>query len=320
MVTVDHRPLAGPAVVGMPARPANPARPIWMFARDVCALARPQFWPVSLLPYYTGFLLATHRLVPTADQLPRLLIGGLVAGPLVWLAVLAINDAYDLPGDLRNPRKAGTPLTTGRLTPQLVRRIAAISAAIAVAVASTVGLYFAVGTLIALTLGWAYSAPPIRLKTRPGADVAANALALGALGPMSGWAALGSPAGFPWVMCVQGTLVGVALYIPTTLADYRADVASGFDTIAVRLGLRRAYVVGYAAWVAAAACCVVLAATDTMIPRHMLGFEAVIVPGLVAAYHLLLGRTQTFARITAVAFLFLIPSGVFALTYTGVLG
>jgi hypothetical protein len=44
------------------------------------------------------------------------------------------------------------------------------------------------------------------------------------------------------------------------------------------------------------------------------------VPGLVAAYHLLLGRTQTFARITAVAFLFLIPSGVFALTYTGVLG
>jgi chlorophyll synthase len=78
--------------------------------------------------------------------------------------------------------------------------------------------------------------------------------------------------------------------------------------------------VGYAAWVGAAVCCVVLAATGTMIPRHMLGFEAVMVPGLVAAYHVLLGRTQTFARIAAVAFLFLIPSGVFALTYTGVLG
>ena len=306
MVTVDHRPR-----VGVPA----PA-----FLRDLCTLARPQFWPVSLLPYYTGFLLSTHRLVPAAGQLPRLIVGGLVAGPLVWLAVLAINDAYDLPGDLRNPRKAGTPLTSGRLTPLVVRRIAASSAALALVAASTVGLYFAAGTALALALGWAYSAPPVRLKIRPGADVAANALAIGALGPLSGWAALGSPAGFPWVMCVQGTLVGVALYIPTTLADYRADLASGFDTIAVRIGPRRAYRLGYLAWVGAAVCCVVLAATDTMIPRHMLPFEAVMVPVLVVAYHRLLGRAQTFARITAVAFLFLIPSGVFALTYTGVLG
>src|SRR5262245_25042848 len=124
--------------------------------RDVCALARPRFWPVSLLPYYTGFLLATHRLVPTVDQLPRILVGGLVAGPLVWLAVLAINDAYDLPGDLRNPRKAGTPLTTGRLTPETVRRIAFGSAALAVAAAALVGPYFAAGTLLALALGWGY--------------------------------------------------------------------------------------------------------------------------------------------------------------------
>jgi len=306
MVTLDLRPL-----VGVPAR---------TFLRDVCVLARPRFWPVSLLPYYTGFLLATHRLVPTAAQLPRILVGGLVAGPLVWLAVLAINDAYDLPGDRRNPRKAATPLITGRLTPVVVRRVAASSAALSVLAAATVGPYFAAGTLLALALGWAYSAPPVRLKVRPGADVAVNALAIGALGPMSGWAALGSPAGFPWVMCVQGTLVGVALYIPTTLADYRADLASGFDTIAVRLGLRWAYRLGYAAWIGAAGCCVVLAATGTMIPRHMLVFEAVMVPVLVVAYHLLLGRVQTFARITAVAFLFLVPSGVFALTYTGVLG
>jgi len=288
--------------------------------RDVCALARPRFWPVSLLPYYTGFLLATHRLVPTVDQLPRILVGGLVAGPLVWLAVLAINDAYDLPGDLHNPRKAGTPLTTGRLTPETVRRIAFGSAALAVAAAALVGPYFAAGTLLALSLGWGYSAPPVRLKTRPGADVAANALAIGALGPMSGWAALGSPAGFPWVMCLQGTLVGVALYVPSTLADYRADLASGFDTIAVRLGVRRAYAVGYVAWIGAAACSVGLAATGTMIPRPMLPFEAVMVPALVVAYHGLLGRAQTFARITAVAVLFLVPSGVFALAYTGVLG
>jgi chlorophyll synthase len=201
-----------------------------------------------------------------------------------------------------------------------VRRIALGSAGLSVVAAVLVGPYFVAGTALVLALGWTYSAPPIRLKTRPGADVAANSLAIGALGPMSGWAALGSPAGFPWVMCLQGTLVGVALYVPSTLADYRADLISGFDTIAVRLGVRRAYALGYVAWIGAAACCVVLAATDTMIPRPMLPFEAVMVPALVVAYHVLLGQVQTFARITAVAILFLVPSGVFALTYTGVLG
>jgi hypothetical protein len=39
------------------------------FIRDVCAIARPWFWPVSLLPYYVGLVLATHELVPATDQL-----------------------------------------------------------------------------------------------------------------------------------------------------------------------------------------------------------------------------------------------------------
>jgi chlorophyll synthase len=64
---------------------------------------------------------------------------------------------------------------------------------------------------------------------------------------------------------------------------------------------------------------VVLAATGTVIPRRMLPFEAVIVPGLILAYHLLLRTHRSIPRIAAVSVLFLVPSGIFALTYTGVL-
>jgi 4-hydroxybenzoate polyprenyltransferase len=73
-------------------------------------LGRPWFWPVSLLPYYVGLVLATHRLMPVVADLPRALAGAMVAGPLVWFAVLAINDVYDLPGDRLNPRKVRSPL------------------------------------------------------------------------------------------------------------------------------------------------------------------------------------------------------------------
>jgi len=63
-----------------------------------------------------GILLATHRLVPPLEEWPRLIVGAVVMGPLVWLAVLAVNDAYDLPSDRLNPRKAKSPLLDGRIT------------------------------------------------------------------------------------------------------------------------------------------------------------------------------------------------------------
>jgi chlorophyll synthase len=289
------------------------------FILDLCVIARPWFWPVSLLPYYVGFVLASHRLLPTAAQLPPLLTGAVVVEPLVWLAVLAVNDANDLPGDLRNPRKAGTPLTVGRLSPRAVRRVALAAAGAAVPVSLSVGTAFTAGALLALTLGWLYSTPPVRLKSRPGADVAANALALGALGPLAGWTAVHALSGFPWAIALQGVLVGAALYVPTTLADHPADLASGYRTIAVRLGPRVAYRLGLAAWTGAAALSVALAATGTVIPRRMLPFEAVTVPGLILAYHLLLHRRQSIRRVAAVSVLFLVPSVAFALTYTHVL-
>ncbi|MGA8117387.1 MAG: UbiA family prenyltransferase [Actinocatenispora sp.] len=286
---------------------------------DVWALGRPWFWPVSLLPYAVGVLLATHRLVPAPAQWPRLAVGAVVAGPLVWLAVLAVNDAHDLAGDLRNPRKAGGPLTSGRMSTRTARHVSVAAGAAAVLTALAVGVQFSLGTVAVLALGWAYSAPPLRLKARPGADVAVNAIAVGAMGPLAGFTAVQSIAGFPWPIALQGTLVGAALYLPTTLVDYRSDLASGYDTIAVRWGPRRTYLLGLALWSAAAVLSVLLAATDTVIPRRMLPFEAVMVPGLVLAYHLILRRIRAFRGIVLLSFLFLVPSGVFALVYTGIL-
>ncbi|MQA77760.1 MAG: hypothetical protein GEV10_04660 [Streptosporangiales bacterium] len=284
---------------------------------DLCRLARPWFWGVSGLPYGVGFVFATHRLLPTAAELPRMLAGAVVVGPLVWLAVLAVNDVHDLDGDRRNPRKVRSPLVTGRLSVATTLRVAYLSAAAALLTAVLVGPAFAAGTLLVLGLGWAYSVPPIRLKARPGADVVVNALAIGVLGPWAGWTAVQSPAGFPWVMAVQGFLVGVALYVPTTLADRPADLASGYRTIAVRYGRRLTYRIGLAAWVAAASWSLVLTVSGA-IPRQVLPFQIVLVPGLVVAYHLVLRHRQSIARIAAVGGLFLAPAGAVMLSYAGV--
>ena len=287
-------------------------------AGDVLAIGRPWFWFVSLVPYYLGVVLATGSLVPPVADWPVLALGAVVIGPLVWISVLAVNDAHDLRGDRLNPRKAGSPLTSGRITPSAARLISLVAAVLAVAAAFAAGPMFALGTAIVLVVGRAYSAPPLRLKARPGFDVAVNALAIGAAGQLAGWSLLRPLAEFPWPMAVLGTLVGAALYVPTTLADLHSDRISGYTTVAVRLGPRRAYLLGLVLWLAAGVLSLVMSAADVVIPRSMLPMEIVLVPALVIAYRRLVRAEQTFRGIIAVAVLFLVPSVTFVLTYTGV--
>lgn len=288
------------------------------FLRDVVTLGRPWFWPVSLVPYYVGVVLATHRLVPAMSDLPDVAAGAVVIGPLMWWAVLAVNDAHDVDGDRLNPRKATAPLASGRMSVAVAQRVAALAATMAVAVAGALGRAFAVGTVAALVTGWAYSAPPLRLKVRPGADVAVNAVALGAFGMLAGWVTVQPLNAFPWVMAVLGTLVAVGLYVPTTVADLHADRAGGYSTVAVRLGVAWTRRLGFAAWTAAAMLAVVLAATDTVVPRRMLALEVVMVPVLVGVYRRLVTTAASFRNVVILAAAFLVPCATFALTYTGV--
>ncbi|PZF79684.1 UbiA prenyltransferase family protein [Jiangella anatolica] len=296
-----------------------PARPRQL-AGDVLAIGRPWFWFVSLLPYYLGVVLAARRVVPPVADWPLLALGAVVIGPLVWISVLAVNDAHDLRGDRLNPRKAGSPLVVGRLSVAAALRVSLAAAVLAVLAALFVGPLFALGTAIVLLVGWAYSAPPLRLKARPGFDVAVNALAIGAAGQLAGWSMLRPLAEFPWPMAVLGTLVGAALYVPTTFADLEADRVSGYTTLAVRLGPRRTYLLGLGLWLAAGLLSLAMSAADVVVPRSMLPMEIVLVPLLVLAYRRLVRAERTFRGIVAVAVLFLVPSLTFVLTYTGVVG
>jgi lycopene elongase/hydratase (dihydrobisanhydrobacterioruberin-forming) len=288
----------------------------------VWRLSRPGIWLVSVLPLWTGHLLATRELVPTtvADAW-RFGFAIIAMGPLGWVAASAINDVHDLDADRHNPRKVDTPLVRGVLSPVAARVAAYASAALMLGTALAVGPGFAMLTGAVLALAWAYSVPPARLKTRPGADVASNALAVGVLPLLAGWSVARPLVEFPWWFMPQSVAVAVALYVPTTLVDLDADRAAGQRTVATRLGRRAAYRLGSGAWILGAAGTLVLAAADTVIPRSLLGLFGVFLPVLVLAYHLLIGRAATSAAmvrgIVLLSLTFLVPSTAFALAYTG---
>jgi 4-hydroxybenzoate polyprenyltransferase len=282
----------------------------------IVAVSRPWFWPVSWIPAYVGTVLAGHAWLPAREDTARAAMALLILGPLIWGAVLAQNDLHDLPSDRDNPRKATAPLVAGTVSAARLRTWYRVAALASVGAALFVGPLFVLGVAGVLLLGWAYSVPPLRLKTRPGWDVAVNAFVVGVLSPVAGWSITRAPWQFPWQLAVIGALFAAALYVPTTVTDLTSDAGVGDTTFAVRFGAAVAYRAGLILWAAAltlSLCCAVL---DVLVPRSTLIPQLVMAPVLIAAYAALT-RHPTIIRMAAVSVLFGIPTVGFVIAYVG---
>ena len=126
----------------------------------VLTLLRPWYWPVSLGPMVLGYVLGSGSWLPPAGTAGRHIGAALVLGPLVWGAVLAMNDRHDLAGDGANPRKTATPTVTGALGVRDLGHLQVFFATASIVVAAVTEAQLAMGTAGVLALGWAYSAPP----------------------------------------------------------------------------------------------------------------------------------------------------------------
>ena len=297
----------------------------WQTVLALWRLARPEIWTVSLLPFYVGWVMATHRLFPglhSPGEWRDVLVGAAVLGPLGWGATIYINDLNDLEGDLLNPRKASSPLVRGVVSAATSRRAMYALAVAAAAGAASISLTFLAITAACGVLAWAYSAPPLRWKTRPGMDLMVNAVGVGGLTLLAGWSLVRPLGEFPFVALPAGLLVGIGVYVPTLLLDLLPDRASGYTTLGTRLGPALTYRIGFGAWVAANCDLIILAASGQVLSRHALPILAVFVPVLVWQYHWAIGRArdqvELMRGIVACSVLFMGVSALIALSYTGI--
>ncbi|BCB77799.1 hypothetical protein GCM10022251_38760 [Phytohabitans flavus] len=279
-------------------------------------LTRPWFWPLGWAGAYFGWVLAAGRWVPPARTDPAAVAAVVVLGPLVWGAVLALNDLHDLPNDRRSPRKATAPLVTGVLTEVDLKRAYRWCSVAAIAVAVLAGPLFVAGTIIVLVLGWLYSTPPIRLKARPGADVAVNTLVVGVFAPLGGWSLHRSVLDYPPVLVLLGLLLGAALYLPTTVMDRDADLAAGDNTSAVRWTPRTCYRIGLALWTVANVIWLACCHLDVFVRRDSWTLQTVAAPMLVAVYAVAT-RKPSIPRMAVVSVAFAVPGADFLRAITG---
>jgi lycopene elongase/hydratase (dihydrobisanhydrobacterioruberin-forming) len=280
----------------------------------VLRLTRPWFWPLGWVAAHLGTMLATGSWYPPAGSLLEWVLAMVVLGPLVWGAVLAVNDLYDLPTDRNNPRKSTAPLVTGVLTAAEVARIGRRCTVVAIGLALLIGPAFALGTGVVLLLGRLYSAPPIRLKARAGADVLVNAVAVGVLAPLAGWSLYRPLHEYPVLLMLLGTLLAAALYLPTTVTDLPADRAAGLRTAAVTWSAERCYRIGLLLWGAATALWLAVCHLELLVAGDGWWLQTLAALPTCVVYAVAT-RRPTIGRMAVVAAVFLIPAADFLIRY-----
>ncbi|MDY6930409.1 MAG: UbiA prenyltransferase family protein [Halobacteriota archaeon] len=278
------------------------------------------FWWVSMGPYYLswaytnrvvlpgqketwGWLIDNYGGDPTTAGMIRLILewvaewisasstfflGVIVVGPLLGGSTLLFNDYWDREYD-KSIRKEEFPLVAGLLSPGVVMFSSIILMVMAIFVSLQISGLFTFFIAICLLLSILYSAPPFRLKERPGLDLLTCMIGAGVICSLAGWAAAGGgrPLGeLVWWFVIVALGTG-AVYMPTTIVDYEGDKKEGLTTIATRLGLQNSFYLGFICIALADVIIVLICYFEYLFTRGFLVWGIPIIAAQLIPYYLL---------------------------------
>ncbi len=166
--------------------------------------------------------------------------GILLAGPLICAASQACNDWYDRHVDAIN--EPHRPIPSGRIPGRWGLYIAIAWTGLSLAVATTLGPWGFIAAVVGLSLAWAYSAPPVRLKKNGWWGNTAVALSYEGLPWFTGAAVMA--AALPdWRIMLLAIVYSVGAHGIMTLNDFKSvegDRRMGVDSLPVLIGVERA--------------------------------------------------------------------------------
>jgi 4-hydroxybenzoate polyprenyltransferase len=238
---------------------------------------------VFALPFAAAAVVLT-RAVPHAPLTPRRVLAMLVCMITARSSAMAYNRYADRDVDAKNPRTRARHIPAGLVTPREVLLLAAVSGALFIASAATLGTLPAVLSpfVLAVLLGYSLA------KRFTWASHAWLGLAL-ALAPGGAWLAAGAAPSWPIVLFMGAVLSWLLGFdVLYSLQDERFDKDHGLQSIPARFGTRGALVLSAIAHVATA---VLLALVGLLLRRGLFyGLAVALTATLLAYEHALVGK------------------------------
>ena len=201
----------------------------------VAELLKPITWFPPMWAFGCGVVASG---VPAEGRWPIIVVGVVLAGPMVCASSQAVNDWFDRHVDAIN--EPNRPIPSGRMPGRWGLAIAILWTCLPLVVAAFLGPWGFAAAVVGLLLAWAYSAPPLRLKLNGWWGNAACGLCYEGLAWVTGAAVMAGGA-----MPQARSLALAALYSAgahgiMTLNDFKSvegDRQMGVGSLPVRLGV-----------------------------------------------------------------------------------
>ncbi len=204
----------------------------------VAELLKPITWFPPMWAFACG---AVASGVSPAGQWQLIVIGVLLAGPMVCATSQAVNDWFDRHVDAINEPQR--PIPSGRMPGRWGLYIAILWTLLSLLVATLLGPWGFGAAVAGLLLAWAYSAPPLRLKNNGWWGNAACGLSYEGLAWVTGAAVMAGGAMPGARSLMLALLYSVAAHGIMTLNDFKSvdgDRQMGVGSLPVRLGVNGA--------------------------------------------------------------------------------
>jgi chlorophyll synthase len=218
-----------------PAIPLGSSRPSPAAALE---LLKPITWFPPMWAFGCGVVSSG---LPVQGRWALVFAGVALAGPLVCGTSQAVNDWFDRHVDAIN--EPGRPIPSGRIPGRWGLGIAIAWTIVSLLVAIALGPWVAWSAVLGLALAWAYSAPPIRLKTNGWWGNAAVGFSYEGLAWITGAAVMASGAMPDARILVVAVLYSLGAHGIMTLNDFKSvegDRVAGVGSLPVQLGVERA--------------------------------------------------------------------------------
>lgn len=170
-----------------------------------------------------------------------IIVGILLAGPMVCATSQAVNDWFDREVDAINEPQR--PIPSGRMPGRWGLYIAVLWTGLSLLVATALGPWGFAAAIAGLALAWAYSAPPLRLKKNGWWGNAACGFSYEGLAWITGAAVMAGGAMPDSRSLLLALLYSLAAHGIMTLNDFKSvdgDRQMGIGSLPVQLGVRLA--------------------------------------------------------------------------------
>ncbi len=270
------------------AIPAQPVIGLRAPALRTCLeLLKPVTWFAPIWAFFCGVISAGQ---PLGAHWPVIVIGLLLAGPMVCGTSQAVNDWFDRHVDAIN--EPHRPIPSGRMPGHWGLYIGIAWTAASLLLALPLGPWGCGAAVTALALAWAYSAPPWRLKRNGWLGNSAVAICYEGVPWFTGAAIMTGRLPHPPILAIA-LLYSAGAHGIMTLNDFKSiegDRASGIFSLPAMLGVEAA---------ARLACAVMLAPQFLVIAAMLFWHHpgaAITVALLAAAQVLLMSRLLDMPR------------------------